>query len=343
MKIRDTFRRSVIVLVAVLWVTVQSQAQDTPLISGGIGFLTATKGGNTSYFPTAQPLIAFPLGSNLLVEGRAALLEDFSPEGNGQADYSHFHYVALSYLQLDYIATAHATVVGGEFLTPFGTYNERLTPIWISNFEDAPLILSLGNGTGSSVGGMVRGSALSNSRYSIDYAAYYSAASSNQNFSSHNGWGGRASVYLPAKRLEVGTSYTRATEDKHVNDFGLHVWWEPSNSPFKLRSEFAHGAHAQGYWLESDYRLSRFGGDTTLLGRLEPVFRWQQTFRSSPSSQDGLPSANTQRADFGMDYHLPHELRINTSYSRQLSSSGNSNIWETGIIYRFLTPTWRGK
>jgi len=158
MKIRDTFRRSVIVLVAVLWVTVQSQAQDTPLISGGIGFLTATKGGNTSYFPTAQPLIAFPLGSNLLVEGRAALLEDFSPEGNGQADYSHFHYVALSYLQLDYIATAHATVVGGEFLTPFGTYNERLTPIWISNFEDAPLILSLGNGTGSSVGGMVRGS-----------------------------------------------------------------------------------------------------------------------------------------------------------------------------------------
>jgi hypothetical protein len=73
------------------------------------------------------------------------------------------------------------------------------------------------------------------------------------------------------------------------------------------------------------------------------VFRFQQTFRSAPDSTDGLPSASTQRADFGLDYRLPHEVRINTSYSRRFSSTGNANIWQTGLVYRFLFPAWRSK
>jgi len=36
-------------------------------------------------------------------------------------------------------------------------------------------------------------------------------------------------------------------------------------------------------------------------------------------------------------------VRMNTSYARQFSSSGNVNIWETALIYRFLFPTWKGK
>jgi hypothetical protein len=69
----------------------------------------------------------------------------------------------------------------------------------------------------------------------------------------------------------------------------------------------------------------------------------QQTFRERPDPNDGLPSVNTQNAEFGLDYHLPHEVRINTSYSRQFASTGNVNIWQTGIVYRFLFPTWKGK
>jgi hypothetical protein len=80
-----------------------------------------------------------------------------------------------------------------------------------------------------------------------------------------------------------------------------------------------------------------------MIGRFEPVLRVQQTFRSQPDSEDGLPAADTQKVDFALDYHLPHEVRINTSYSRQLSSTGNRNIWQTGIVYRFLIPTWRGR
>jgi len=76
---------------------------------------------------------------------------------------------------------------------------------------------------------------------------------------------------------------------------------------------------------------------------LEPVFRMQQTFRRDNVVSDGLPPANTQIADFGLDYNLPHNTRILTSYSREFATTGNYNIWQTGIVYRFLTPAWKGK
>jgi hypothetical protein len=321
-----------------------AEAQDTPLISGGVGFITITNGGNTTYLPVLSPLLAAPIGSHLLVESRATLIESFFPKGGGQIGYTSAPFLDLTFLQGDYLANRHLTIVGGEFLTPFGTYNERLSPIWIGNFADGPLILPLGTmGTDSSVGGMLRGSAISTAKFSIDYAAYFSATSTNPQFNAERSSGGRGSIFFPDAGLEIGTSYGRLLQGTHENFSGFHVWWEPVDSPFKLRSEYAHGPHSQGYWVETDYRLSRFGGPESALGRLEPIFRMQQTFRNSPDSSDGLPSADTQRADFGLDYHLPHEVRINTSYARQFSSTGNRNVWETGIVYRFLFPTWKGK
>ena len=79
------------------------------------------------------------------------------------------------------------------------------------------------------------------------------------------------------------------------------------------------------------------------MGRFEPLFRMQQTFRRDNIVSDGLPLVNTQRADFGLDYNLPHNTRILTSYSRQFSSTKDVNIWETGLTYRFLFPAWKGK
>jgi hypothetical protein len=195
--------------------------------------------------------------------------------------------------------------------------------------------------TGSGVGGMLRGSAISTQDFSISYAAYYSGNVTNQYFGAERSAGGQGAVYLPKKGLEIGASYGRSLAGTHENSVGTHVWWEPINSPFRFRSEYAHAPHSEGYWFETDYRLSKFGGAESLVGRLEPIFRMQQTFRSKPDSNDGLPSVNTQRADFGLDYHLPHLVRIDTSYSRQFSSKGDVNIWETGIVYRFLFPTWK--
>jgi hypothetical protein len=335
---------SIVFALAILWAGRSGVAQDTPLLSGGVGFQTVTNGGNTSYQPIIEPLLAAPIGKRVLIESRAAILETWAPRTNGQPGYDHTHFAALTYLQGDVTLTPHVTLVGGSFLIPFGTYNERLSPIWISNFQDGPLISPLGvMSTGTGVGGMLRGSAVSHPKYSIDYAAYFSARSGNEQFNAERSSGGRASLYLPEQRLELGLSYGRLLQETGENYYGAHLWWEPKGTAFRLRSEFARGHHAQGYWIEADYRTQAFGGLDSFIGRFEPVFRMQQTFRRDTIVSDELPLVNTQRADFGLDYNLPHNTRIITSYARQFSSTGNRNIWETGIVYRFLFPAWRGK
>lgn len=333
----------VVLLAAMLGFVPYGTAQNTPLLSGGIGFFSNTNGGNTTYIPEMEPLIAAPIGQHVLVESRAILSEAFFPQGGGQG-YDHSHFISLTYLQGDFIVTPRLTVVAGSFLTPFGTYNERLSPIWIGNFQDGPLIAGLGAmGTGTALGGQLRGTAISHPKYSLNYAAYFSARSGNEQFNAERSTGGRVSVYLPENRLEVGLSYGRLLQGTRENFYGAHVWWEPKGTAFRLRSEFARGHHAQGYWIEADYRTQAFGGLDSWIGRFEPVFRMQQTFRRDTIASDSLPMVNTQRADFGLNYNLPHNVRILSSYSRQFSSTGNRNIWETGIVYRFLIPAWKGK
>ena len=332
--------RAIVFALTMFYAVRYGTAQDTPLISGGAGFFTSTKGGDTTYLPIIEPLIDVPIGSRFLVESRAALGDTLAPNGNG---YSHTHFTTLTYLQGDFTVSPHVTFVAGSFLLPFNTYNDRLSPIWISNFQDGPLIAGIGVMTGTGVGGMLSGSAIARDKYSISYNAWFSTRSGNTQFNSQRGSGGRVSLYLPEKRLEVGLSYDRLLQGVRENSYGAHVWWEPANTAFRLRSEFARGHHAQGYWVEADYRTQAFGGLDSWVGRFEPLFRMQQTFRRDTIVSDGVPLVNTQRADFGLDYNLPHNTRILTSYSRQFSSTGNQNIWETGIVYRFLFPTWKGK
>jgi hypothetical protein len=192
-----------------------------------------------------SPLLAAPIGSHVLVESRAALIESFFPKGGGQVGYTSAPFLNLTFLQGEYLVSPHLTIVCGKFLTQFGTYNERLSPIWIGNFADGPLILPLGTmGTDSSVGGMLRGSAVSTQKVSIDCAAYFSAASTNSQFNAERASGGRGSIFFPNAGLEIGTSYGRLLQGTHQNFSGFHVWWEPADSPFKLRSEYAHGAHS---------------------------------------------------------------------------------------------------
>lgn len=319
-------------------------AQDTPLISGGVGFFSQTTGGQTLLYPTIEPLLAAPVGNHLLIESRASLFEFFSEKGAGQSGYDTSHFIGLTYLQGDILASRHLTVVLGDYLIPFNTYNDRLSPIWIGNFQDGPLIANLNfSSSGSGLGGMLSGNAIEHENYSIDYNVYYSVRSSNQQFSASHGIGGRSSLHLPKQRLELGLSYDRLMQGTHENFYGAHAWWEPKDTAFRLRSEYGRGHHADGYWVEADYRRQAFGGLDSAIGRIEPVIRFQQTFRRDNVVSDGLPAVNTQRVDFGLDYNLPHNTRILTSYARQFSATRDENVWETAIVYRFLFPAWKGK
>src|ERR1700735_2759223 len=204
--------RPIAFALALLCSALSGAAQNTPALSGGVGFLTLTNAGNTTYTPIIEPLLAAPIGQHILIESRAALLETWAPSGNSaQPGYNHTHFVGLTYLQGDYIASPHLTIVGGSFLLPWQTYNERLSPIWIGNFQDGPIPSNIGlMNTGLGVGGQVRGSAISRRKYSVAYAAYFSGLSTNSQFSSERSAGGRTSLYLPEKGLEGGLSYSRA-------------------------------------------------------------------------------------------------------------------------------------
>jgi len=320
-----------------------ASAQNTPIISGALGFLDSKNTGINFFQPVAAPVVVAPLGKHLLAESRFDLRGFYEPKNGTSGPYQGSFIGSTQYLQLDYLASDKMTFTAGRYLTPFGTYNERLTAIWIQKFQDAPLIFPIGTRTtGSSDGAMVRGVLVAKPLFHIDYIGYFSVSSSVAQFQAARAAGDRVDIYFPTKRLEIGTSYARFLQGTQNNSTGVHLWWQPYRFPLDVRSEYAHGPHAAGYWVEAGYRLSQLGGPYSLFGRLEPVFRMQQVFRNSPGPGDGLPAANTQQADFGLDYHVPHEVRLNTSYSRKFSATGNGNIWDVSLTYRFLFPMWRG-
>jgi hypothetical protein len=343
-------RSSCLAVACVALLAVAGNAQrspDVPLISGGIGMFSSTNEGFTFFQPVVAPVLALPVGSHLLIESRADLRGLY--QQNDETGPFHGSFTAtLEYLQADYLVNRHLTITAGRFLTPFGTYNERLTPIWIRNLQDAPIIFAIGTRTsGSSDGVMLRSNVYRSPKISVDNTAFFSTNVASGQFQAARAAGDRLDFFLPGNGLEVGGSFERflqstPAEKPHRNSGGVHVWWTPTYTALQVRSEYAHGPHTEGYWIEGAYRLSQFGGQSSLVGRFMPVVRMQQFFRLTPQQGDGLPSANTKQVDFGFDYFLPHELRLNTSYARTFSTT-NGNIWDISLTYRFLFPAWKGE
>ncbi len=319
------------------------QGQDTPIISGAVGFLSSTNTGTNFFQPVAAPVIAAPLGQRLLAEARFNL-DGFYTQNNRTGPYHGSFFKSTQVLQLDYIAHPKLTVVVGRFLLPFNTYNERLSQLWIQNFQDAPIISALGTRTtGSGDGLQLRGNIYSDNRVKLDYTTYFSVRSNVGQFQAARAAGIRGIAFFPGTRIEIGGSYARFLQQTNYNAMGAHFYWLPFRSPLQVRSEYARTVGGQGYWIETSYRLSQLGGPQGIIGRTEPLFRMQQYFRNAPFQGDGAPSADTKQADFGLDYHFTQNIRFNSSYSRVFSSNGNGNIWDLAITYRLLYPMWKGK
>jgi len=317
--------------------------ENVPIISGGLGFLGSSSGGVNIFQPVLAPVIAIPLSDKFLIESRADIRGVVFREQGTTGPYHGRFFGTLEYLQLDYNANSHLTITAGRFLTPFGIYTERLSPIWINKLQDAPLITPIGTGMAYNNGFMLRGALISNSTYSLNYAVYFSTLSTLNKLQSQRGAGYRVGVFLPYTRLEVGTSYRRTLQDTRLNSVGVDFSWLPYRAPLGIKGEWAHSPSGHGYWIQASYRLSQLTGSDSGWGRLEPVFRMQQFFRSKFITNDFLPSSNTRRPEFGLNYFLPHEIRLNASYSRQYFSHGTDvNVWDFGITYRFLFPLWPG-
>jgi hypothetical protein len=320
----------------------QSDAPNVPIFSGAIAFQGSTTGGASSFTPIIVPVFVAPLGDHWLIESRGEIQGFIARENGTTGPYSGHFFASFDYLQLDYIANPHLTITVGRFLTPFNIYNERF-PLWIANLVNAPIIFTIGTRTSaSSNGGMLRGVAVTRPKWNLTYAAYASTSTTTENLQSGRAAGGRAGLFLPQAGLEVGASYQRFLENGNSNIPGMYFAWQPPQIPLDVRAEYAHSPGGQGYWLEGAYHLASTRDQDTWLSRLQVVGRVQQYFKGNPTPADALPATNVNQFDFGLNYYLPHNVRLNGSYGREFSSAGNANIWNFEIVHRFLFPAWPG-
>jgi hypothetical protein len=333
------------VLIALLGIGTTVFAQsDVPILSGALAFNGSTTAGANTFLPTLAPVLVAPLGDHWLVEGRANLLEFVAQQNGTSGPYNGTFFATLDYLQVDYIANPHLTITVGRFLTPFNIYNERFSAVWIANLQDSPVIFAIGTRTSaSSNGGMLRGVVLQRPNWLLNYTAYFSVASTTENLLAGRAAGGRIGMFMPKAGIEVGASYQRFLQNGDYNAAGTYLAWQPPQIPLDVRAEYAHSPGGQGYWLEGAMHVAKSRSDTSWLGRLQTVARVQQYFKGTLTPQDLLPAADVNQFDIGLNYYLPHDVRLNGSYGRQYSSIGNANIWNFQIAYRFLFPAWPGE
>lgn len=325
----------IVVISVALW------SQDAPVISGGAAWVTTKNGDATFHQPILSPVLALPLGNKLLVEARGDLRWFIARENFTSGPYESNFFGTLEYLQLDYHAHRSLTITAGRFLTPFGIYNERLTPVWIRNLQEVPIIFTIGTRTtGSSDGVMLRG-AKGNDDIQINYTTYFSTLSTVNKFESARTAGFRLGTFLPQSRVELGLSYQRFLQSQHFDSYGAHFAWQPWSAPLDVKAEYAHAPGGHGYWIEAALRDTSQSGDS-LFRHLQPVARMQQFWRIKPFAGDSLPGVDTQQLDLGLNVLLPKEVRLTGSYGRRFTDTVDQNNWNIGITYRFLFPLTLG-
>jgi len=277
-----------------------------------------------------------PLGSNFVLESRASFEGDFQRRNGTSGDFTGPIDKSLDYMQVDYIGNRYVTITAGRFLTPFNIFNERLYPNWIRNTQTDPLIFPLG--TGSDNGAMLRGGIDLNKRVTLNYAAYLSALSTVNHFESERHAGVRAGLFLPRERLEIGMSAQHQLQDDRLNRYGFHLQWQPYRIPFELRSEGAYSREqGNGLWVEGAFRARNAG--SAILRRTQLALRTQVFNAGSvPDEESALPSGDTKRTEFAVNYYLNDGWKALASYGRTFTAAGDSNIWTIGMTYRFVFP-----
>jgi hypothetical protein len=311
-----------------------------PVFTGSAGFLSNFDGGEPHLGPIATSVLLVPISQRWLVETRATFESDLT-QLPGQPGFHGVLHKEVDYAQVDFIANPYLIVTVGRFLTPFGIFNERLYPVWIRNLQSDPLILPIGIGpSNASSGGMLRGGFAATRQFNVNYAVYYSARSTVSPVDSDRFAGGRAGIFIPKARLEVGGSFQHRLQEERSNLFGFHLVWQPQSLPLDIRAETVGSRQGRGYWVEPAYRLSQLPFWPNEMRRTQVVGRMQQFFVGALAS-DNLPGVNTRQFEFGVNYYFFDGLKATSNYGRQFSAEGNKNVWTIGMTYRFVVSLGR--
>ena len=325
--------------------TYQKPESPVPVITGFGGFTTTFEPGQQTLQPTIAPIVLIPLGQNWLIEGEGEFEGSYTHQTN--QPWEREWDKGLEYLQVDYFANRYVTVVGGRFLTPFGIFNERLHSGWIRNTPIAPLIADSLEMT-DSTGGMLRGGFSIAPNAQLNYAAYFSAASTVKGLVATRAAGGRASIFLPRQRLELGASYQRRLQDEHINTFGFDLIWQSNAAPFDVRAEYAHNPEqGSGYWIEGAYRTRKLRFARPFFRKSQAFLRFEQVF--APSGMAGTTGGSSMDAAFtdaqrffaGWNYWIKPDVKASFAYGRNFSTDDDHNLWVVGITYRFSVPLGR--
>ena len=313
-----------------------ADAKPVPVLSGGLAFIPTWDAGSPTMVSIASPVVLVPLGDQFQIESRTAFEGDFQRRHGVSGDFTGAIEKSIDYLQLDYFGNRYVTITAGRFLTPFNIFNERLYPNWIRNMQTDPLILAIG--TGSDDGAMVRGGIALNPAVTLNYAAYFSALSTVNHLESERHAGIRASIFLPRKRLEIGMSTQHQLENARINRYGYHMEWQPLRIPLEVRGEGAYSKEeGSGMWMEA---AGRFHNSDSVLVRNAQLTVRTQVFQTGtiPSENPVLPTVNTKRTEFGVNYYLNDGWKALASYGWTFTPAGDSTIWTVGMTYRFVIP-----
>lgn len=315
----------------------ENHAGHTPVISGGFAYIHNVNGGVPTLLPQINPILLVPFGSHVLLESRTDFTGFFQREHQTTGPFKGKVFKTVDFAQIDWLADTHVIVSAGKYLLPFGLYNERLVPVWIRNLQDSPITAAIGTRTsGAGDGAMLRGVITQRSAYSVQYSSYFSAHSSINQLDAARTAGGDTSIYLTKPRLEIGVSYQRFLEKRHVNSVATYLSWQPRTAPLDLKAEGDFSYNGRGYWIEGAYRFQQLP-IPAFARQVQVVTRMQQFFPLHGGG-NSLPTIDTHRIDFGFNYYVRDDIRLVSSYGRSFSDRRNANVWNVGVTYRFLFP-----
>lgn len=226
---------------------------------------------------SVNPILLVPVGEGLIsgeLEGGLDLFNITKTE-----------WPELEYFKFQYPLGDHLMVDVGRSLVPFGDWNERYHPSWIQKVRQSPMISELLPGH-SGNGFQLRGGYpyfLGGERVALNYTLYhFLGAKGNTWLASKEGTGGRFSVFLPQKQLEVGLSGYWA-HGRHSSLFGTHVNWQPDMYT-TVRGEFTNAENARGFWALASRDLGKHFPNTPIVKSSELVFRAEHLWVDSESN-----------------------------------------------------------